>query len=1127
MPSTRAFPTPSRIFGQPASRQPFRKGLLLLGAMIATLAPRAVAAPTITKFPNSQTVAVGQAVTLTVEATGTAPLTYQWYRGTDPIAGATAATYSIASAQLADAGIYAIAVTDSTGTVRSFSGFGPAFAGGTFHTLFTKTNGALWVAGNNNAGQLGNGTTTNRSIPDSIATDVTAVATGGSHSLFVKTDGSLWAMGSNLYGQLGDGTITNRSMPVQIAAAGVAAIATGSDHSVFLKTDGTLWAMGQNNWGQLGDGLGSSRTTPVQIASGVQSIAASTGQTFFVKTDGTLWGCGNNSSGQLGDGTTTHRSVPAQIATDVARVRAGPTHTLFVKTDGTAWGMGSGSNGQLGGSNLTTRLSPVQILTGVQAVAAGNLFSFFLKTDATLWGSGYNGYGQFGDGTSIQRFSPGQVASGVAAVAAGDSYALVLKTDGSLWASGNNTYGQLADGFTGSRNILLPVLVPTDTPVVLNVGIPPAITTQPVSQAVTAATNATLSVTASGVAPLFYQWYRDGVAVPFATGSTISIGTFNLDRVGAYTVVVTNTYGTVTSAPAGLTLDLPILTPQVAVTGKAVSFAATHGNAGLVSWQISTDGGVTWTNLSNNETYAGTDSLALRIPNVTRSMASHLFRYQVASQTRVATSGPIGINVIASPLELPTALALDRTTGNLYITDAVAQTVLRLAPDLKLSVVAGKTGETGSANGPALSARFFEPSGLMLAGDGSIILADTSNSSIRQIIADGAVTTYAGQSGSPGSTDGNTGTARFNAPVGVTGDLSGNVIVTDQGDHTVRLIAGGLVQTVAGRALIPGVADGQGTAASFNQPTGVAVRRDNFTSISWGGGNNGYGTTFVADQGGHTIRTITTTGLVGTYAGLGGSPGFANGNRISARFRQPAGLAFDGDGSLYVADTGNHVIRRIDVFGNVSTLAGTPGVGGLMDGTAAQSQFLYPEGVAVDGSKNVYVADTGNGVIRLITPAGKVSTLLILGNVPTITTPPASLTVTAGMNASFSVAASGEGTLSYQWKKDGTMIAGATSATYTLSSVATANAGSYTVSVSNNWGASESSAATLTVNAAPPPPTGGGGGGGGGSGGGAGGGGAPSLPFLLVLGASASLRLLRRNRLGRPNQTINGPAVTR
>ena len=215
----------------------------------------------------------------------------------------------------------------------------------------------------------------------------------------------------------------------------------------------------------------------------------------------------------------------------------------------------------------------------------------------------------------------------------------------------------------------------------------------------------------------------------------------------------------------------------------------------------------------------------------------------------------------------------------------------------------------------------------------------------------------------------------------------------------------------------------------------------------------------------------------------------------TARFNKPSGLALDTAGNLYVADTGNSTVRKVSPAGVVTTLAGLSAIAGLKDGTGVLAWLNEPEGVTIDTAGNLYVADTGNAVIRKITSAGVVTTLALTGTVPVITTQPASVSVTTGSAASLSVTASGDGVLTYQWKKDGTDVSGATTATYAISSTATTSAGSYTVVVSNFLGSVTSSAATLTVNAAPAPPTtppssGGGGGGGGG---------APSYGFLALL----------------------------
>jgi alpha-tubulin suppressor-like RCC1 family protein len=292
-----------------------------------------------------------------------------------------------------------------------------------YHSLFLKSDGSLWVMGDNDSGQLGNGTLNNTTnLPQQIVTNgVTAIAAGGSHSLFLKSDGSLWAMGWNDHGQLGDGTFstnypygTNR--PEQIVAGGVTAIAAGYGHSLFLKSDGSLWAMGGNPNGQLGDGTyltnspyGTNRPEQI-VAGGVTAIAAGTYHSLFIKTDGSLWAMGGNNYGQLGDGTTNNTALPEQIvAGGVTAIVAGTYHSLFLKSDGSLWVMGNTHSGELGDGRdyypFENIKQPEQIVaSGVTAIAAGQYHSLFLKSDGSLWAMGDNSYGQLGDGFNDYEF---------------------------------------------------------------------------------------------------------------------------------------------------------------------------------------------------------------------------------------------------------------------------------------------------------------------------------------------------------------------------------------------------------------------------------------------------------------------------------------------------------------------------------------------------------------------------------------------------------------------------------------------------------------------------------------------------------------------------------------------------
>ncbi|MEO6996167.1 MAG: hypothetical protein ABI273_21370, partial [Lacunisphaera sp.] len=215
----------------------------------------------------------------------------------------------------------------------------------------------------------------------------------------------------------------------------------------------------------------------------------------------------------------------------------------------------------------------------------------------------------------------------------------------------------------------------------------------------------------------------------------------------------------------------------------------------------------------------------------------------------------------------------------------------------------------------------------------------------------------------------------FSSPIGIAQDASGNLYVADATNDTIRKISStGVVTTLAGSAAVAGAADGSGSAARFNHPTGLTV--------------DDAGNIYVADSTNNTIRKITSAGTVTTLAGLAGVMGAADGTGNGALFNNPGGLAVDTSGNIYVADTGNSVVRKITPTGVVRLLAGLPGVAGLKDGTGSDAWLNQPKDVAVDVGGSVYVADTGNATIRKITAAGVVTTLsLTQGSPATPTTP--------------------------------------------------------------------------------------------------------------------------------------------
>jgi sugar lactone lactonase YvrE len=267
------------------------------------------------------------------------------------------------------------------------------------------------------------------------------------------------------------------------------------------------------------------------------------------------------------------------------------------------------------------------------------------------------------------------------------------------------------------------------------------------------------------------------------------------------------------------------------------------------------------------------------------------------------------------------------------------------------------SGNPGFADGSGAEASFKYPAGIVLDGSGNIYVADAFNNRIRKITPSGVVTTLAG-SGKEGFADGTGLKAVFNGPSGIAIDRDGNIYTAEWKGHRVRKITPeGVVTTLAGSGKA-GFADGTGAEASFNTPEGVAL--------------DSKGNVYVADARNNKIRKISPSGVVTTIAGSG-KKDFADGAGAEATFSYPFGVAVDGGGNVYVADSGNNLIRKITPSGSVSTFAGS-GKAGAKDGYGLATSFNTPWGLALDGGGNLYVADGGNNLIRRITPSGSVST---------------------------------------------------------------------------------------------------------------------------------------------------------
>ena len=312
----------------------------------------------------------------------------------------------------------------------------------------------------------------------------------------------------------------------------------------------------------------------------------------------------------------------------------------------------------------------------------------------------------------------------------------------------------------------------------------------------------------------------------------------------------------------------------------------------------------------------------------------------------------------AARFNQPRGIAVDGT-GNLYVADTGNHTIRKITAGAVVTTLAG-AGTVGSNDGTGSAAQFSSPQGVAVDSAGTLYVADTNNNMIRQVTAAAVVTKLAG-SGAPGGFDGTGVSARFNGPVGVAVDSAGVVYVADTVSDTIRKItSGGVVTTLAGFIGSLGAVDGAGSAARFAYPFGVA------TDTS--------GNIYVADRSNHTVRKVSPEGHVTTFAGLANTPGTTDGTGSAARFNSPQGVAVDGAGTVYIADTLNHTIRTISPGGVVTTLAGLAGAGGNTDGTGSAARFRQPRGLAVDTTGAVYVADSSNFTIRKIAPGGVVTT---------------------------------------------------------------------------------------------------------------------------------------------------------
>jgi len=312
----------------------------------------------------------------------------------------------------------------------------------------------------------------------------------------------------------------------------------------------------------------------------------------------------------------------------------------------------------------------------------------------------------------------------------------------------------------------------------------------------------------------------------------------------------------------------------------------------------------------------------------------------------------------AAVLLRPSSLAFD-AQANLYFADPGLHRVRRVSAAGTVSTVAG-TGTPGFS-GTQLTAALTPldtPSGIALDAAGTLLIADTGNQRVRRVTADGRIRTFAGTGFAGAGPD---GVAPEQSPLrdpgGACADRAGTIFVVDTGNHRVLRVPPGGPAYIAAGSGTPGDGGDQGPAnrAQLTSPSSCAV--------------DAAGNLLIADTGNHRIRQVGVTGVVTTVAGSG-AEGFSGdeGPAAAARLRSPRSVAVDADGTLYIADTGNHRIRQVTPDGVIHTIAGQDAAGfGGDGGPAASARLNGPSGVALDANGAVWIADTGNSRVRKLT----------------------------------------------------------------------------------------------------------------------------------------------------------------
>jgi hypothetical protein len=537
----------------------------------------------------------------------------------------------------------------------------------------------------------------------------------------------------------------------------------------------------------------------------------------------------------------------------------------------------------------------------------------------------------------------------------------------------------------------------------------PVVLTHPADQSVVSGSAATFAVDATGAAPLTYQWASSSDGTTFtpiagATGSSHDTGATALAQSGTlYRVVVSNALGSATSSHAQLTVTPVVVAPAIVVqpADQSVTAPATatftvtaSGTAPSYQWQSSSDGGTTFAPVAG-----AADAPTLALLNTSPAQSGQRYRVRVSNGAGGVTSNAALLTVNGAPAApsfttQPSAQAIvagAAATFTVVATGTPAPTLQWRIDGIAVSNGALGGGACAGAGVAGANSAALTLTNVPIGCSGAVFSVVAGNGVNPDAVSNGATLTVSAAAAAPIVTL-QPADATVAAPVTATFTAAASGTPTPTVQWQQSLDAGATWANITGATAssftTPATApadsgkrfravftNGSGSASSSAAVLTVASLPAVMLNLPEDVAFDAAGNTYIADTFNHTIRKVTTGGVVTTLAGLSGTSGGADGVGSAARFDTPRGLVLDAAGNLYVADTFNGTIRKITPAGVVSTLAGLAGSTGGTDGTGSAARFGGPTGLAIDPAGNLYVADPPIKTIRKVTPAGVVTTL--------------------------------------------------------------------------------------------------------------------------------------------------------